>query len=104
MSFGFCENCKIISPKAPASRRSHLTRRRWLKRATQASLAILGALYSPLKDGCGTLRDRIASRSTTMSPAAAKLVFKFGTPVLKDSQPSELFAGDPQPVKKDRES
>jgi hypothetical protein len=66
MDFGYCEKCRLISPRLPRGHKSASTRRRLLKRAMVAL-----AFYSPLKDACVALRNRIVSRATPIQIAVS---------------------------------
>ena len=75
MKFGYCENCRIISPGSRHGSAA-LTRRALLKRAAKV-LGVVGAAYSPVKDGCVAMRNRIASRPTTTRHPGPAVAFKF---------------------------
>jgi hypothetical protein len=88
--FGYCEKCRIISPGPLTTHRFALTRRGLLN----AAIKVL-AFYSPMKDGCVALRNRIASRATAPSlPTGFRITLTFGTPVPKDTayRPNNRFA------------
>src|SRR5258706_14669919 len=73
MKFGYCENCGIISPRPLMSNRFALTRRGLLKQAIRV-LGVLGAVYSPMKDACVAVRNRIASPATPLRVAVSDSV------------------------------
>jgi hypothetical protein len=70
MKFGYCENCKLISPRPPIIHKFAPTRRRLLKQA----IILLGAFYSPVKDACVGLRKRFAPRATLIRVAVSDSV------------------------------
>jgi hypothetical protein len=73
MRFGYCEKCRIISPRPLTSHRFASTRRGLLKQAIKV-LGFLGGSYSPMKDGCVWVRNRIASTATPLRVAVSDSV------------------------------
>jgi hypothetical protein len=64
MKFSYCEKCKIISP-GPKSHGIAVSRRGLL----ELLLALVGALYSPMKDAFVAARNRIAAPSRPLYAA-----------------------------------